>query len=348
MYYYRKKLSMRICLVTENYDPNYGGQFTAIQNVINICKSINIKYFIIHKKSRHYKNQSSLEKNINKSDIIHLFGGWTFFYLKIQKTASKFKKKIIIHPMGLFDPQSFKQKKIKKEIAWKLYQKKMLLDADLIHCGSYLEEQNLKKLNNKFKTIVLPFSIDQADLKKKFSKNIHRRCIFFSRLHNQKGLDKLLKAWKIVADKNWKLDIVGFGDNKFYKKKFKLNQYKNIKFFKPVTIKQKKFKLFDNYDFFALPSISESFGLAILESLGRRVPVLTTNKTPWIDIQKKNSGWIINDSFVELKLVLYEIFNTSKKDFLLKKRNTIKVARNYETRKISRLYLNTYKKILSK
>ena len=338
---------MRICLVTENYDPNYGGQYTAIQNIVNICKSISIDHFIIHKKSRHYKNKSILEKKINKSDIIHLFGGWTLFYLKIHIIAIKLKKKIIIHPMGLFDPQSFKQKKIKKEIAWKLYQKKMLLDADLIHCGSYLEEQNLKKLNNEFKTIVLPFSIDKADLKKNFSTKIHRRCIFFSRLHNQKGLDKLLKAWKSIADRSWKLNIVSFRDKKFYQKKFKLKKFKNIKFFEPVIIKQKKFKLFNNYDFFALPSISESFGLAILESLGRRVPVLTTNKTPWFDIQKKNSGWIINDSFVELKLVLYEIFNSSKKDLLQKKRNTIKVARNYETRKISRLYLKTYKKILS-
>ena len=29
---------MRVCLVTENYDPNYGGQYTAIQNVVNITK----------------------------------------------------------------------------------------------------------------------------------------------------------------------------------------------------------------------------------------------------------------------------------------------------------------------
>ena len=127
---------MRICLVTENYDPNYGGQFTAIQNIVNICETINMSHFVIHKKSRFYKNKYILEKNIDNSDIIHFFGGWTFFYLKIHKIASKLRKKIIIHPMGLFDPQSFKQKKLKKEIAWKLYQKKMLLEADLIHCGS--------------------------------------------------------------------------------------------------------------------------------------------------------------------------------------------------------------------
>ena len=143
------------------------------------------------------------------------------------------------------------------------------------------------------------------------------------------------------------MDIVGFGSKNFYEKKYNLQRHKYIKFLKPVTNKKKKIKLFDKYDFFALPSISESFGLAILESLGRRIPVLTTNKTPWINIQAENSGWIINDSLIELKLVLYEIFNTSKEDFIKKKRNTINIAKNFETKNISKLYVRTYNKLIS-
>ena len=337
---------MKVCLITENYDPSYGGQYTAIQNVVNICRFRKINYFIIHKKSRVYQNKFLLEKSINNCDIIHLFGGWTIFYLNIYKLGKKLKKKIIIHPMGLFDPQSFKQKRLKKEIAWKLYQKRMLLNSDLIHCGSHLEEHNLKKLNKNFNTIVLPFSINRSDLKKNFSKKLYKKCIFFSRLHKQKGLDNLIQAWKVVSDKKWKLDIVGFGSKNFYEKKYHLQKHKNIKFLNPVTNKTKKMKLFDKYDFFALPSISESFGLAILESLGRRIPVLTTNRTPWINIQTENSGWVINDSLIELKLVLYEIFNTSKEEIFKKKRNTINIVKNFETRKISKLYLKTYKNLI--
>lgn len=333
---------MRVCLITENYDPSYGGQYTAIQNVVNICKFRKINYFIIHKKSRIYKSRFLLEKNINNCDIIHLFGGWTIFYLNVYKLAKKLKKKIIIHPMGLFDPQSFKQKRIKKEIAWKLYQKRMLLGSDLIHCGSYLEEQNLKKLNQKFNTIVLPFSIDRSDIKNSFSKKLNRKCIFFSRLHKQKGLDKLIKAWLIINNKNWKLDIIGFGDSNYYIKKFKLNKNKNIRFLKPVINIAKKSKLFDKYDFLVLPSLGESFGLAILEALVRRIPVLTTNKTPWEDIQTKNCGWVINDSLIELKLVLNQIFNSSKNELLFKKKNTIKIVKNFYTHQVSKLYLKSY------
>ncbi len=45
---------------------------------------------------------------------------------------------------------------------------------------------------------------------------------------------------------------------------------------------------------------NENFGIAILESMGRGLSVLTTNKTPWNSIQENNAGWTINNSTQEL------------------------------------------------
>ena len=336
---------MKICLISEIYNPSFGGQYSAINNIIKICEYKNIKYKLIHKHSFIYKNKILLNRTLIKSDLVHVFGGWTLFYLKINQILNKLDKKIILHTMGLFEPHSFGQKKFKKKIAWYLYQKNILLRANLLHCGSKTEESNLKKLNKNFRTIILPFCVKKRNIKKNYSKIIHKKCIFFSRLHNQKGLDKLIKAWKEINHKNWRLDIVGFGNSQFYKKKFNLENYKKIKFLKPVIDENKKFLIFDQYDFLALPSLSESFGLAILEALARRVPVLTTNNTPWSDIQTKNSGWIINNSLIELKLVLNEIFNTSDVQFFKKKKNTIKIVKNFNIERVSKLYLKAYKSL---
>ena len=337
---------MKICFISEHFSPSYGGQFTSIKGIIDMCKLRNIDHIIIHKKSKIYSNKNNLEKAIKNCDIVHIFGGWTFFYIKTSLLAHRLKKKIIIHPMGFYEPWSLSQKKIKKTLAWHLYQKKFLRKADIVHCASKNEELNLKKLDLKIKTVVLPFGINKKDIKKKYIQKINKRCIFLSRLHKKKGLDILIKAWAELKNKHWSLDIVGYGDQKYYKNKIKNSDINNIKFLKPISNTRKKNKLLDNYDFLVLPTLNENFGIVILESLSRGLPVLTTNETPWGDIQNKNAGWVINYSQIELKLALNQIFNTKKKQFFLKKKNAIKIANNFSKEKLANQYYKVYKKLI--
>ena len=337
---------MKICFISEFYSPAYGGQYTSVKGVVDICRLKKIKYMVIHKKSKIYNDNARLEKSISECDIIHIFGGWTLFYIKISLLVHKLKKKIIVHPMGFYEPWSLNQKKIKKKLAWYLYQRNFLRQSTLVHCASYNEEYNLKKLDSKIKTVILPFGINNKDIKKNISKVVKRRCIFLSRLHKKKGLDILIKAWIELKNKNWCLDIVGFGNKKHFMHLIKDTENSKIRFLKPIIDPSKKKKLLDNYDFLVLPTLNENFGIVILESLARGLPVLTTNETPWIGIQNKNAGWVINHSLIELKLVLNQIFNTKEKEFFIKKKNSIKVANDFTKEKISNQYLKMYKKIL--
>ena len=116
--------------------------------------------------------------------------------------------------MGYYEPWSLAQKQIKKKIAWKLYQEKLLLSADTIHCASKNEEFNIKKLNPLFKTEVVPFGLKRKFLFKKVLKKTNKKFLFFSRLHKKRGLDFLLKAWSFFDNTGWKLDIVGSGNPK--------------------------------------------------------------------------------------------------------------------------------------
>lgn len=338
---------MKICFVTEYFKKSYGGQYFAVKSVMNICKILKINYSIVTGDSKNYRDKKKLSKEIISSDIVYIFGGWTLFYIKMSLMSYKLKKKTIVHPMGFYEPWSLSQKRLKKYFAWNLYQNFFLKKADLVHCASYNEMIHLKKLNSEINTTVLPFALDQTNIKKKVNDKFEKKCIFFSRMHKKKGLDKLLQAWIASKNPNWKLDIVGFGQQKYYKNKYDTFKHKNIKFLKPITGIKSKINLLDRYDLLVLPSASENFGIVILEALGRGLPVLTTNMTPWNIIQDKKAGWIINDSLIELKLVLNQIFSMTASNFLKKKKQTLKIAKQYQAKNISKLYLKNFKYVLN-
>lgn len=333
---------MKICFVIDNYDPFVGGPYTAIKDISQQLKINKIKFLIVHK-----KNFLLNKNNLKNYDIFHIFGGWTLFYIKLSQLAYKMKKKIIVHTMGLYDPWSLEQKKIKKKIAWKLYQKNILSRANLIHCASCNEEKNLLRLNSNFKTIVLPFGINANFIKRKIKKKLNKKALFFSRLHYKKGLSELIYAWQNIGNLDWTLDIVGEGINNEYFKRICLNKHVKINFLNPVYSNKNKKKLFCKYDFFILPTKNENFGISILESLARGLPVLTTTATPWTSIKKFKAGWVINKVQTELELNLVKIFKMKSNQFFIKSQNAVKLAKQFTWKIIFRDYMKTYRYLMS-
>ena len=48
------------------------------------------------------------------------------------------------------------------------------------------------------------------------------------------------------------------------------------------------------YDFFVLTSEGENFGHSILEAMTEGLPVIISDRTPWIDLEQQKVGWDVN------------------------------------------------------
>jgi glycosyltransferase involved in cell wall biosynthesis len=57
---------------------------------------------------------------------------------------------------------------------------------------------------------------------------------------------------------------------------------------------------------FILPSVSENFGHAIFESLSAAKPVITSNNTPWKNLQNFNAGWNTETTTNDIAVVINE------------------------------------------
>ena len=78
---------MKICFFSEYYSPKYGGQYASVKGTVDICKLKKLNYSIIHKNSKTYLDKKKLERTLKSCDIVHIFGGWTLFYVNISLLA---------------------------------------------------------------------------------------------------------------------------------------------------------------------------------------------------------------------------------------------------------------------
>lgn len=340
----------KILFITDSFYEEMGGSFIAVASTFYelIKKNLNVKlvYFSNGRSNKSVK----LYSIIKESDTVHYFGVWTYSHIKSFILSIILKKKIIITPMGAFEPWSLSQKKIKKRIALILYQKLILKKADLIHCTSTEEEQNIKKIDKNIKTVKIVHGLGGTKYEKKEVKNKKKkRMLFFSRIHKKKGLEKVIKAWSIIRPDNWEFDIIGpDGDNsgKDLKKLVLQNNLSDKIFFKdPIYLHHKKKEMFQNYDVSILFSKNENFGYSIIECLRHSLPVITNENVPWSEIRDYDAGWFIDDDFQTLLKTLKEVFQINDENLLLKSCNAFNLSKRYNWENLISRYEEMYENL---
>ena len=346
---------MKILIAVESHFKEYGGPYTAINQKIGYLNNRKIKNKIIYCKTNRYNFDVDLNYIINDFDLVHIYGIWRPFLIKVFLIAKKLKKKIILSPIGALEPWSLRQKKFKKKFAWHIYQKKILNKVDLIHATSEIEAKNISNKLIKTNIRIIGHGIDLIkDFSLKIKKHKIKKIIFFSRIHNKKGIIELIDAWSNIRDKKeWTLEIYGPVSDKYYyaniKKKIKdLNLEKSVICLEPTFSSFDKEKIFKSADGFILPSKSENFGISIGESLSYGLPVLTTFETPWEKINKYNAGYVFNFSNEEIQKNLEKFMKLSDEQRYDMGLNGLKLIKeNFLSEDIFKKYENMYKDLLN-
>ena len=346
---------MKILIAVESHFKEYGGPYTAICQKIEYLNKRKIFNKLIYKQTNNFEFNLDLEYIINDFDIVHIYGVWRPFLIKIFLTSKKLGKKIIISPIGALEPWSLSQKKIKKYIAWHVYQKKILKNADIIHATSDIEAENIlkKKINNKIIVIGHGLDIDYNFVPKlKVEKN-KKRLVFFSRIHKKKGLLELISIWKNLKNSsNWQLHIYGpVSDKKYFEKmifEIKKNELSDkIIYFNPVFELENKKKILQNSDGFILPSKSENFGISIGESLSNAVPVLTTLETPWKIINDYKAGYVFNFSKKNIQNYLDKFMSLNDDErYRMGLNGLTLVKENFDSQSIFKKYEDLYSSLI--
>jgi glycosyltransferase involved in cell wall biosynthesis len=227
----------------------------------------------------------SLLKKLKDFDLIYFhypfFG--TAFIIYLFKLLHP-KKKVIIHYH-----MDVKHKNILfKILSWpeELIKNSLFKKSDSVVSASldYIKNSQIKNIylryQNKFKEI--PFAINTEEFKANIEskENILLFVGGLDKAHYFKGVEILIQAFSKIENKEYRLKIIGEGNqkDKFIKLCQKLEIEKRVEFLGKLD----KEELIQNYQrakITILPSINsnEAFGIVLIESLACATPVIASN-----------------------------------------------------------------------
>lgn len=287
-------------------------------------------------------------------DIVHIHGIWTPFEWRVQRQARKRRARIIVSPHGALAPWALAHRRLKKWVAWNLYQRRSIQAADLIIASSRLEHSQLRHLGVASPIAIIPNGVNEPDsgfievAEAKRTKVI----LFLARLSPAKGVSDLLEAWLSVEDRRgYELHIHGFGEpsyRRFLERRIRqLGMGTHVKLLGPIYGREKWQKL-RSCSAYVLPSYTESFGITVVEALLSGLPVITTTSTPWSCISGERLGWVVENDIGQLGQALQAALTLTQSELCAMARRARDYAlRNFAWSVIADQYMQTYNWISS-
>jgi glycosyltransferase involved in cell wall biosynthesis len=239
-------------------------------------------------------------------DIVHQHGIWTACSYVSNTIRRVYRTPTVVAPHGMLHEWTLKHSRWKKRLALFAYERQNLRKASCLHATSETEVADFRDFGLSNPIAVIPNGasatwLDSHGDGRRFCQKFgvlpgRRILLFLSRITPKKGLPILLHALDQIRNdfSGWHLVIAGSDEFNHLQEveslvaKLKLE---NLVLFTGPLYDQAKRDAFAASDAFVLPSHSEGSPMVVLDSLATGVPVITTQVTPWKDLEVLKCGW---------------------------------------------------------
>lgn len=320
-----KKMNVEVWGISENTEINYPERIFTTK---------------IFKRSRNpFSVPENLKKEIlqtGKDTLFHIHGGWIPVFSSLSRFLKKNDRRYVITPHGAYNEIAMKKSRFIKKLYFRWFEKKLIVDAEKIHCIGQSEIEGLQTLYRTDKTVLINYGFEkiQSDLKTISSKKdiifgfVGRLDIY------TKGLDLLMESFAAFSRQypDSKLWIIGDGSEK-EKLHQMIIQYSLQQKVQLLGSKfgEEKNDLIRKMDVFLHPSRNEGLPVSVIEAAAFGKPcIVTRNTNVGHLIEKYNAGICI--PYPDAKLLtdaLIDIRNISKKNnskYQLMSNNALKMV----------------------
>lgn len=239
------------------------------------------------------------------ADIVHHHGCWSLTSMAALILKKRHELPLVYSPHGAFIPASLEHYRYIKYAYLRLWERRVLRNVDCFHAVSEVEAESIGAMAN-CPIAIIPNGIDleqtplediQPDFWQQWNIPAESfKILFLSRIVADKGVDLLLRAMVqvLVHVPHAHCIVVGDGPTGYRAQLIEIiKEYRlsgAITFLGPLEGK-KKFLAYRNADVFVLPSRNEAQGIVVLEALSQNLPVIASQRTPYVDLVKAGCGW---------------------------------------------------------
>jgi len=234
-------------------------------------------------------------------DIIYLQSMFSYYFTIVPLVLHRRGTgRVVLEPHGMLAQGAMSGKSFKKTVFINLFKLFGFHKRILFHASSKNEYEHIQQKFGKQIRIKLAPSIP-GSIKEMTTRNIEKKvgkAIFFflARISPEKNLHYAIDRLKEVTG-DVEFNIIGpVSDEQYWKGVQKeimtLPDHIEVNYkgeLDRVTLR----KTIPGQHFLLLPTLGESFGQSIIESLGFGVPVIISDQTPWVDLREANAGFAL-------------------------------------------------------
>lgn len=242
-----------------------------------------------------------------RADVCHIHGIWNVPEWWASHLSRAAGVPYVVSPRGMLQPQAAQRGRWRKAAAYALLERRNLKGASLLHATSEQEAGAIRALDLGVPIAVLPNGVDLHEPRGaargyRASLGIPAGAflvLFLGRLHRIKRLDLLADAFADVRTTHPAVHLVlagpdehGLVPNLLRRLSGDADHVHAIGDIHGAD----KWALLKDADVMVQCSDSESFGLAVVESLASGVPVIVTRTCPWSEIEARDCGFWVEQS----------------------------------------------------
>lgn len=208
---------------------------------------------------------------------------------------------VILANCGELSVDALRLKRTKKKIFINFSKRTGLHDNIIWKASSDLEKEEVEKVKGRGGRVFVAPDLPEARMNPDYSpdrkprkKKGAAKMVFLSRFMKKKNFKWLLENLTSIEGE-LSIDIYGpIEDREYFEECRKLiaKLPENIRVeYRGAVPHEQVGEVMLKYHFFILPTISENFGHVFLEAMAAGCPLMISDRTPWVDLQKKGVGW---------------------------------------------------------